>query len=203
MIVETKEKEVAAMKIGYIRVSTDRQVYDRQVDALEREDCDRIIEEKFSGKTRNREGLQKLFDIIREGDVVVVESISRIGRNAREIVDIVEELEEKGVEFRSLKEQVDTSTAMGRAMFQIIAALAQLEREQTVERVREGLESAKRRGKKLGRPRADKRKMLEVIRLYEKGGHSVAEVCELTNTKRATFLKYLKIYRENQERAEV
>lgn len=186
------------MKIGYIRVSTDRQIYDRQINALARENCDRIIEEKMSGKTRNRKGLQKLFDVVRDGDTVVVESISRIGRNSREIVDIIDELETIGVEFRSMKENIDTSTAMGRAMLQIIAALAQLEREQTVERVREGLEAAKRRGKKLGRPSVDKRKMLEVIRLYEKGDRSVADICALTNTKRTTFYKYLKLYRESQ-----
>lgn len=143
------------MRIAYARVSTDKQELHRQLDALEKVGYDKLIQEKFTGTQKKRTGLDSLFNTVRSGDTVIIESISRLGRKTLDILSTVEELKEQDVEVISLKENLDTSTPTGQAMFQMMAVIAQLERDLTVQRVNEGLASAKARGVKLGRPIMD------------------------------------------------
>ena len=140
------------MKIGYVRVSTDEQNLDRQTDLMAGLGVQEIYQDKASGKDSARPGLKKLLAFVRKGDEVFIESISRLARSTRELLDIVEGLERKGVVFISLKEALDTRTPQGRFVLTIFAALATLERETILERQREGIASARSRGKHLGRP---------------------------------------------------
>lgn len=136
-------------RIGYIRVSTQEQNTARQ-DAM-MQDCDKVFTEKISGKDTNRPQLKKMLEYVREGDTVVVESYSRFSRSTKDLLDLVEQLQNKGVEFVSLHENVDTSTPQGKLIFTIFAGLAQFEREQTLQRQAEGIAAAKAAGKYKGR----------------------------------------------------
>ncbi len=129
--------------VGYIRVSTEGQNTARQ-DSKVREMCDKVFTEKISGKNTNRPELQKMLEYVREGDTVIVESYSRFSRNTKDLLELVSELEEKGVAFISLKENVDTTTPQGKLIFTVFAGLAQFEREQTLQRQAEGIAEAKR-----------------------------------------------------------
>ncbi|MGH0775281.1 recombinase family protein [Bacillus mobilis] len=177
------------MKIGYARVSTEQQELGRQLDALNNYGVDRIIEEKFTGTTRDRAGLNNLLDIIRKDDTVVVESISRIGRNTLDILHVIQEFEQMGVTFVSLKENMDTTTATGKAMFQMMVVLAELERNLTVERVKEGLAAAKNRGKKLGRPSIDNDKVINAMRLYDSGEWSIKDIISTTGISQGSLYR--------------
>ena len=129
-------------KIGYIRVSTQEQNTGRQEKQLE--NCEKVFVEKVSGKdTEHRPQLKAMLEYIREGDTVIVESYSRLARSTKDLLMLVETFEKKGVSFVSLKEQIDTSTPQGKLMMTIFAGLAQFEREQTLQRQREGIELAK------------------------------------------------------------
>jgi DNA invertase Pin-like site-specific DNA recombinase len=137
--------------IGYARVSTTEQNLYRQMDALNEVICEKIFEEKISGKDTNRPELQKMLDYIREGDTVVVHSISRLARSNRDLHNLVHQISKKGCEIQFLKEGIDTSTANGKLVFGIFASIAEFEREIIRERQAEGIASAKARGVKLGR----------------------------------------------------
>ena len=139
-------------KVGYIRVSTEGQNLDRQEDSIA-PITDVLFRDKASGKDTNRPELQKMLGYIREGDVIYVESISRLARSTRDLLRIVDELRGKKVGLVSLKENIDTETPQGRFILQVFAALSELERESIKERQKEGIEAARRRGKHLGRPR--------------------------------------------------
>jgi DNA invertase Pin-like site-specific DNA recombinase len=179
------------LRIAYARVSTDAQELHRQLDALEKVGYDKLIQEKFTGTKKDRAGLQKLFDIVREGDVVIVESISRLGRNTLDILTIIEELTNKGIMFKSLKENMDTTTPTGKAMLGMIAVISQLERDLIVQRTQEGLASAKKRGIKLGRPALDDKKVNHALYLYDKGDLSVKQILEATGISQGKFYKEL------------
>lgn len=141
-------------RIGYIRVSTLEQNTDRQEQALADCKLDKVFTEKVSGKSMNRPELKRMLDFIREGDIVFVESISRLARSTKDFLDILEQMKEKGVAFVSLKEQMDTASPQGKFMLTVFAALAELERQSTRQRQLEGIEIAKQKGKHLGRPKA-------------------------------------------------
>jgi DNA invertase Pin-like site-specific DNA recombinase len=144
----------AGAVIGYARVSTEEQNSARQEDALEREGCGRVYIDKISGAKASRPELDKLLEYVREGDTVVVTSFSRLSRSTKDLLEIVETLRQKGVALRSLKENLDTDTPQGRFQMQVFAALNEFEREQMLQRQREGIEAARARGKHLGRPKA-------------------------------------------------
>ena len=143
------------MKIGYIRVSTQEQNEGRQIKLLEEHKVDKIYTDKQSGKNTNRPQLQEMLSFAREGDIIIVESISRLARNARDLLNIVEQIREKGVQFISLKENIDTDTLSGKFMLTVFAAMAELERGYILERQREGIEIAKAQGKYAGRKPID------------------------------------------------
>lgn len=142
-------------KIGYVRVSTEDQETARQLKLMEDYKVDKIFEEKASGKNTSRVEFKKMMDYVREDDTLYVESISRLSRSVRDLLKIVDELTEKGVHFVSAKENIDTSTPQGRFVLTIFAALSELEREQTLQRQREGIEIAKAQGKYKGRKRIE------------------------------------------------
>lgn len=139
------------MKIGYVRVSTLEQKTERQETALQDFGVDKIFIDKASGKTAKRPELSKMMDYVRDGDTVVVESISRFARSARDFLDLLERLAEKDVKFISKKESIDTGTPAGRFMLTVFAAVAELEREYIRDRQREGIEIARASGKYKGR----------------------------------------------------
>lgn len=141
------------MLIGYARVSTQDQNLDLQRDALTKIGCQRIFEDKISGTRTERPGLAKALEILREGDTLVVWKLDRLGRSVKQLVDLVGQLHKQGVQFRSLTDSIDTGTASGRFFFHVMASLAEMERELTVERTRAGLEIARQLGRKGGRKR--------------------------------------------------
>ena len=139
------------MKFGYARVSTEEQSLDRQIDALNSYGVDELLTEKMTGTKRNRPELDRLLDKLRNGDTVVIESLSRLGRSTKDLLNIIDTLTEKGVTLTSHKEKIDTDTPAGKFMLTVFAALSQLEREQLKQRQREGIEIAKAQGKYTGR----------------------------------------------------
>ena len=134
------------MKVGYIRVSTIEQNEARQEVLMEQLGVDRVYMDKMSGKNKDRPQLQEMMQYVREGDIVIVESISRFARNTKDLLSLIEELERKKVTFVSQKENIDTNTPAGRFMLTVFAALAQLERETTLQRQKEGIAIAKSNG---------------------------------------------------------
>jgi len=139
------------MRVRYVRCSTAEQNEARQMKMMEDQKVEKVFVDKASGKNVDRKGFKAMMAFVREGDTVIVESISRIARNTRDLLSIISELTEKGVEFVSLKESIDTTTPHGRFMLTIFGALAELERESILERQREGIEIAKAEGKYNGR----------------------------------------------------
>lgn len=140
------------MKVGYIRVSTEEQNTIRQEILMKDLGVERVYMDKASGKSRTgRPQLEAMMDFVREGDVVIVESISRFARSTRDLLTLVEQLTDKGVGFVSQKEAIDTNTPQGKFMLTVFGAMAELEREQTLQRQREGIAAAKAAGKYKGR----------------------------------------------------
>jgi len=141
------------MLIGYARVSTQDQNLDLQIDALTKAGCKKVFEDKISGSRAERPGLNKALTLLHEGDTLVVWKLDRLGRSVKNLVDLVGELHGQGVQFKSLTDSIDTGTPSGRFFFHIMASLAEMERELTVERTRAGLEIARQLGRKGGRKR--------------------------------------------------
>ena len=135
------------MRVGYVRCSTAEQNEARQLKMMEEQKAEKIFIDKASGKNVDRKDFKAMMAFVRDGDTVIVESISRIARNTRDLLTIISSLTEKGVEFVSLKESIDTTTPHGRFMLTVFGALAELERESILERQREGIEIAKAEGK--------------------------------------------------------
>lgn len=167
------------MKIGYARVSTKEQDLALQRDALEAADCERIFWEEISTRDKERPELVKALDYCREGDLLVVWKLDRLGRSVKELIEIIEELRERGVGFYSLQESLDTTTAGGTFIFHVFSAMAELEREIIRERTMAGLKAARARGRSGGRkPKMDERKIALARKLMADPEHSVAEICE-------------------------
>ncbi|MTK64798.1 MAG: recombinase family protein [Methanobacterium sp.] len=141
------------MLIGYARVSTQDQNLGLQRDALVKAGCQKIYEDKISGTRAQRPGLDKALEILREGDTIVIWKLDRLGRSVKQLVDLVADLRKQGVQFKSLTDSIDTATPSGRFFFHVMASLAEMERELTVERTRAGLEVARQLGRKGGRKR--------------------------------------------------
>jgi len=179
-------------KIGYARVSTADQNLERQTDMLRQYGVDCIFQEKMTGTKRDRPELNRLLAHVAEGDTVVVESLSRLGRSTKDLIELVELFHEKGVQLVSMKESIDTSTPTGTLLFTLMSAMAQFERDVIAERTREGLCAARARGRKGGRPKCDTRKVQQAVKLYRSGCHTVTEIEELTGIKKATLYRALR-----------
>jgi len=171
---------LAGMIIGYARVSTEDQSLDAQEDALRAAGCARVFADKISGSVRSRPELDRLLDHLREGDVIVVTKYDRLARSLRDLLEIVETIKERGAGFRSLAEDIDTTTPAGRLVFHVFASIAQFERERISERTREGLEAARRRGRLGGRPPAlTEAQRREVRRMRDDEGRALHEIAGL------------------------
>jgi DNA invertase Pin-like site-specific DNA recombinase len=139
------------MLIGYARVSTQDQNLELQRKALTKAGCEKVFEDKMSGTRAERPGLAKTLEMLREGDTLVVWKLDRLGRSVKQLVDLVGDLREQDIQFKSLTDAIDTATPSGRFFFHVMASLAEMERELTVERTRAGLEVARQLGRKGGR----------------------------------------------------
>ena len=168
------------MIIGYARVSTEDQHLDAQISALEAAGAERIWSEKISGSKRARPELDRLLDQLRPGDVVVVTKYDRLSRSLQDLLTIVEAVRAKGAGFRSLAEDIDTTTPAGRLVFHVFASIAQFERERISERTKEGLIAARKRGRIGGRPPAlSAERRAEVRRMRDQDGRGIAELARL------------------------
>ena len=176
---------------GYARVSTEQQNLDRQLDMLTQYGVDYIFNEKMTGTKRDRPELNKLLDRLMAGDTIVVESLSRLGRSTKDLIELVDLFEKKQVHLVSLKEQIDTSTPAGKLLFTLMSAIAQFERDVIAERTREGLNAARARGRVGGRPRTNEQKVKQAVKLYQTGQYSVREIEELTGVKKSTLYRRL------------
>lgn len=185
------------MKIGYARVSTKDQNLSLQKDALIEEGCKIIFEEKASGAKADRPELQKMIAQLREDDVVITWKLDRLGRSLRDLVNLVSEIQAKGAGLKSLNDSMDTTTPQGKLTFHLFAALAEFERDIISERTKAGLESARARGRKGGRPKGLSKeaqdKAIIAKSLYDKGDMSVEEICRYLNIARGTLYKYLRV----------
>lgn len=189
------------MKIGYARVSTLDQSLDLQVDALEKLGCEKLYKEKISGMRDDRPQLQELLKYAREGDVLCVYKLDRLGRSTKKLIEWSEELQERGIELVSIRDNIDTTTAVGKAMFKMLAVLAEMERDLISERTRAGLESARARGRIGGRPKKDNKIVEKAMKLYDTEQYTVKEIEEMTGVSKATL--YRSIKRKKEESAKI
>ncbi len=181
------------MQVGYARVSTLEQNLDLQMDALEKSGCQRVFKDTTSGARSDRQGLRDALDYVREGDVLVVWKLDRLGRGLRHLIDTITSLNARGVGFKSLQESLDTTTSGGRLIFHIFGALAEFERELIRERTRAGLAAARARGRQGGRPRKldSPRKVAMAQALYNEGTHSINDICQTLGVSRATLYRVI------------
>lgn len=188
------------MKIGYARVSTVDQNLDLQFNELTNYGCATIYQEKVSGKNTDRPELKKLLGSLRKGDQVVVWKLDRLGRSLRDLVDLVALFHEQEVNFVSLHDHIDTTTATGRFTFNIFASLAEFEREIIRERTKAGLDAAKARGRKGGRPSGLSPEKLQLALtaqdLHDTGKYSIAEIAKRLKLPIATCYRYMNYMKE-------
>ena len=184
------------MLIGYARVSTDDQNLDLQKDALTQLGCNRIMEDRLSGAGAERPGLKSALDYARPGDVLVVWRLDRLSRSLKDLIEMVALLESKGVGLKSLQESIDTSSSSGKLVFHIFGALAEFERNLIRERTQAGLQAARARGRKGGRPKAlnsDKRAL--AVKLYDEKQHTIDQICRMMGVSKPTLYKYIETER--------
>ncbi len=168
------------MIIGYARVSTEDQSLDGQLDALKAAGAERIFADKITGTARSRPELDRLLDQLRQGDVITVTKYDRLARSLRDLLDIVDTIQAHGAGFRSLAEDIDTTTPAGRLVFHVFASIAQFERERISERTKEGLEAARKRGRVGGRPPAlSPVQREEVKRMRDDEGRNLSEIARI------------------------
>lgn len=176
------------MILGYARVSTGDQTLDAQIDALREAGAEKIFKEKKTGKTRQRAELEKMLEQLRADDVVIVSKYDRLARSLRDLIEIVEQIREKGAGFRSLGEDIDTTTPAGRLVFHVFGSIAEFERERIVERTKEGLEAARKRGRVGGRRPALSPEQKEAVRrMRDEEKRSLAEIARLFGVSKQTI----------------
>lgn len=194
------------MKVGYCRVSTNYQDEALQRDALIKAGCDpeHIFMDKISGSKFEREGLNEAIKFLRSGDTLVVWKLDRAGRSIKHLIGLLETLSAKGVDFISLTESIDTTTPVGKLIFHVIAAIAEFERDLNKERTFAGLEAARARGRKGGRPRKIKNGG-RIARIKQEYGDGVdiPELCESYSISKSTLYRYLKYSNQSEKKNEV
>ena len=179
-------------KIGYIRVSTQEQNTIRQEALMEALGVDEVYIDRMSGKDANRPELQKMMEYVRKGDTVIVESISRFARNTRDLLELVERLTAKGVEFVSKKEAIDTTTPTGKFMLTVFGAVAELEREYILQRQREGIAIAREQGRYKGRKSLDIPEFEQVVKSWRSGRITAVEAMRTLHMSKTTFYRKVK-----------
>lgn len=178
--------------LGYARVSTHDQTMELQLDALAEAGCHRVFKETASGASDRRVELTNLFDHVRPGDTVVVWRLDRLGRSLRHLIDTVNSLADRKVGFRSLTENIDTTTSGGKLVFHIFGALAEFERELIRERTQAGLSAARARGRVGGRPSVmTPDKIAEARRMYESGDYTWAQIGDMFGVSRMTVYRHV------------
>jgi DNA invertase Pin-like site-specific DNA recombinase len=175
------------MKIGYARVSTDNQNLARQIDLLGKYGIDEIFTEKISGTITSRPELDKLLLRARDGDTVIVESLSRLGRSTKDLLNLIAYFNEHKIKLVSLKEQIDTQTPTGKLLTTVLMALAEFERDLIVQRTSEGLAAARARGRVGGRPKVNSKAIEKALKLYHSKTHSICEIVNITGISQATL----------------
>jgi DNA invertase Pin-like site-specific DNA recombinase len=184
------------MLIGYARVSTDDQNLDLQRDALTQAGCEKILEDHQSGAKAERPGLKSALEYARKGDTLVVWRLDRLGRSLKDLIEMVNQLEARGVGLKSLHESLDTSSSSGKLIFHIFGALAEFERNLIRERTQAGRQAARARGRKGGRPKAlDADKQALAVKLYDEKEHTIEQICQMMGISKPTLYKYIDAHR--------
>jgi DNA invertase Pin-like site-specific DNA recombinase len=181
--------------VGYARVSTFEQILDLQQDALTAAGCTRIFTDTASGSIAERKGLDQALDYVREGDVLVVWRLDRLGRSLKYLIEVITTLNERGIGFKSLTEQIDTTTSGGKLIFHVFGALAEFERDVIRDRTQAGLAAARARGRMGGRPKklGTGGKIAMAQALYDDKTHSIADICRTLGISRTTLYRYIQI----------
>jgi DNA invertase Pin-like site-specific DNA recombinase len=186
------------MLVGYARVSTIEQTLDLQRDALQQVGCEQIFTDTISGAKSDRPGLSQALAFIRPGDTLAVWKLDRLGRSLKQLIETVTQLQQRGISFRSLTENIDTTSSGGKLIFHIFGSLAEFERDLIRERTQAGLAAARARGRKGGRPRAmglnGDRKVAMAVTLYNNHRNSIQDICRTLQVSRATLYRYLSAY---------
>lgn len=187
------------MNIAYARVSTIDQNEERQVEALKKHNIDKWFTEKVSGKNTDRPELKKMIEFAREGDIIYIHSLDRLARSTKDLLDIVEELQTKGIHLSSNKENIDTSTATGKLMLTMIGAIAEFERANLLERQKEGIAIAKENGKYKGRKSIDyPSDWIDVYNKYKSRELKAIDAMNILELKKTTFYKLINQYEEGK-----
>ena len=180
------------MLIGYARVSTVDQNLDLQIDALKKANCEKIYHDKISGARADRPGLEKVLELSRAGDTLVIWRLDRLGRSLKDLIQISERLKEREIGLKSLQEGIDTTTSTGQLMFNLFGALAEFEKNLINERSKAGLNAARAREKLGGRPKSlDHNQRQLVVKLYNDRQHSIAEICKMMSISKPTLYSYV------------
>jgi DNA invertase Pin-like site-specific DNA recombinase len=178
------------MLIGYARVSTLDQTPALQQDALTADGCEQLYTDTVSGSVTERSGLTQALSHLRAGDTLVVWRLDRLGRSLPHLIETISHLQQQGIGFRSLQEQIDTTTSGGKLVFHIFGALAEFERDVIRERTHAGLAAARARGRLFGRPKVLSPKKVAQLQALAKEDTTVGEICQTLGISRATFYRY-------------
>ncbi|HDE8678962.1 TPA: recombinase family protein [Staphylococcus aureus] len=176
-------------KVGYARVSTRDQSLDSQIDALEKYGCERIFSEKVSGRKKKRTELDKCLDYLREGDILVIYKLDRLGRTTKQLIELSQWLDDNNIDLQIIDMNINTKDAMGKMFFTIMSAFAELEASLLSERTKRGLENARARGRKGGRPRISEIKRNQIKYLYDVKKWSGEEVAKATGVSKTTVYR--------------
>lgn len=188
------------MFIGYARVSTDDQNLDLQKDALNNAGCSKVYEDHMSGAKADRPGLAEVLEYARRGDVIVVWRLDRLSRSLKDLMEMVSQLDVRGIGLKSIHEAIDTSSSTGKLVFHIFGALAEFERNLIRERTQAGLQEARARGRVGGRPKAlDSKKRELPVKLYDDKKHTIKEICTMMNITKPTLYKYIEACRGSED----
>jgi DNA invertase Pin-like site-specific DNA recombinase len=179
------------MKYGYARVSTEDQSLNAQIDQLH--GCNRIFKEKI-GAMKDRPELEKLLNTVKDGDIVMIVKLDRLGRSLKHLISIVELLHSKGVDLISINDGINTTTSQGRLMFNILGSFAEFERELISERTKSGLKAVRARGQILGRPFGQSERVSNKMIICKElqGKYSIVEICKMLSISRDTYYRYMK-----------
>jgi DNA invertase Pin-like site-specific DNA recombinase len=188
------------MLIGYARVFTQDQTLNLQKDALKKIGCKKIFTDTASGAKQERKGLEEVQNFLREGDTLVVWRLDRLGRSLKHLIETITELNNRKIGFKSIQENIDTTTSGGKLVFHIFGALAEFERDIIRERTQAGLQAARARGRKGGRPKALTPKKAQMVQdLYRNKENSIDEICKTFNISRTTLYRYIKTIGGNRD----
>jgi DNA invertase Pin-like site-specific DNA recombinase len=178
---------------GYARVSTVEQSLERQVEALEKYGCDKVYSDNYTGSSSQRPGLLKLLKRIENGDRIVVQKIDRLGRSIQHLIELMQLFKDRNIEFISIMDNIDTTTAQGRLIFHIMATIAEFERELIKERIIDGIANARRKGVKFGRPAVMNEDKWILLKEYQKQGINKAEIIHRLEISNASYYRALKL----------